>query len=162
QEAVDVAGLLLENNKRRREVGFLSQIDVKEAEVRVSEAMEELILARDFLRERKIALLQVMGKSVEPGQPLPDFEIVANLDGAAPQVDLNQLVHSALQSRPDFLQAIEEQKVENTRAKQARRQKLPELNLQFSYGYYGLSGEFDNAVRDMTDNEHTAFTGGFV
>lgn len=68
EEAVRLADDLIRENRRRLEEGMMSPIDVTQAEARRAGAQEEVVAARNFLRERKNRLLELTGRDYTFGR----------------------------------------------------------------------------------------------
>ncbi|MCF3649928.1 TolC family protein [Synoicihabitans lomoniglobus] len=144
--AVSVADRFLAETDRRRELGLLSPVDVSEARVRVSEANEELIQARDFLRERQLEMVRLLslptGADGRTAQPM----VSARLLDAAPVHTIAEFFPAALEQRPDYQLALKRVAKEGMRKSAASNERLPQLDLRFSYGLYGLSGDYQSAI----------------
>ena len=144
--AVSVADRFLKETQRRQELGLLGTVDVAEARVRVSESNEELIQAKDFLRERQIDMVRLL--AIEPAVDgrSARLTVQADLLDAAPSWHFGQFYPAALELRPDYLLARERVGQESLRKTAARNEQLPQLDLHFSYGVYGLSGGYRQAI----------------
>ncbi|MCD8482582.1 MAG: TolC family protein [Verrucomicrobia bacterium] len=161
RDALGLAETLLEDNRRRVELGRMSQLDVTQAQVQVSQAEEEVILAEDFLRDRRAAMARVMYGT--PTADVLDFEVKGEL--SVPQISNMQveaLRRSALDQRPDYLLAIALKDQEEVRRHYARNQRLPELDLTLNYGLTGLANTTRNSFRRMEDLDTTQWSVGVV
>lgn len=160
QDAEKSAAQLLDDNRRRQSVGRMSPLDVAQAEVKLSEAREEVLLARDFLRERRIALLKLISPSFEAAE-LPEFAVQAEFSEAtAPSAA--ELIGSARTRRPDYLLARHEVSIAGLRHGRARNGALPRLDLKFSYGLNGLDASWRDTFSRATKLHEPQWTGGFV
>ncbi len=161
QEAVELAETLLEENQKRVELGRMSQLDITQAKVQVSQAEEEVILAEDFLRDRKAALVRLIHSRRNPD--ILNFSVLGELESdPIPTPNAVQLERLAWLHRPDFLLARALVEQESVRRHYARNQMLPELNLQFNYGFTGLSNSVRNSFRRMEDMDTTQWSAGLV
>ncbi len=157
--AVDVANQFLNETQRRRELGMLSPVDVVEANVRVSEATEELIQARDFLRERQLELVRLLSLATETaGAPRPT--VAAELLETAPVFSTAEFFPAALEVRPDYQLALQRVGQESIRKDAAANERLPQLDLHFSYGLYGLAGEYGDAIDRAYSADEPQWSGG--
>lgn len=159
-DAVSVADRFLEETARREELGMLGRVDVAEARVRVSEANEELIQAKDFLRERQIETVRLLALEPASDGSTPRPTVQANLLDAAPTLSFAQFYPAALQLRPDFLLAQDRVEQESLRKAAARNERLPQLDLHFSYGVYGLSGGYQQAFDIAYDGREPQWGAG--
>jgi outer membrane protein TolC len=160
-EAVDVAVRLRTENEKRVSVGKMIALDVTEADVKVSEAREELILAEDFLRERRLKLLKLLVERFEPGT-IPTFTVSAPLDVKVPAQSPDELVAEALAHRPDYLMALEQAKKDKTGYNAARSARLPQLDLKFSYGLGGLDDTPYQTYAQIVSDHQAQWSAGAV
>lgn len=158
--AVDVARQFLAETERRRELGMLSPVDVAEANVRVSEATEELIQARDFRRERQLEMVRLLalpnGPSGNTAQPV----VAARLLESAPRFSPTEFYPAALEVRPDYQLALQRADQELLRRSAARNERLPQMDLHFSYGLYGLAGDYGSALDRAYSADEPQWSGG--
>lgn len=144
--ALQVAERFLQETTRRRELGFLSPVDVAEARVRVSEATEELLQAKDFHRERQLEIVRLLALEPEADGSTPRPTVQADLLSAPPTVQMQDFFPAALEYRPDYLLARERIEQEKFRRTAARNERLPQLDVHFSYGLHGLQASYEDAL----------------
>lgn len=144
--ALDVARRFLRETERRRELGLLGPVDVAEARVRVSEADEELLRAQDFHRERQLEMVRLLALEPGPDGITPQPTVSADLLAAPPALQVTDFYPAALDLRPDYLLAGERIEQEKTRRTAARSERLPQLDVHFSYGLHGLHSSYDDAL----------------
>jgi outer membrane protein len=161
REAEGVASLLLDENQRRFDAGTMAPIDVSQAEVRLSEAVEERILAQDFLRDRRVGFLKLVLSEYSEAS-IPRFEVVETLPEQNANLDASELVRQAQTKRPDLNFAREEANKESIRVNFARSAALPELNLNFTYGIGGLEGTYSRSFEDTFDGGQPRWSAGVV
>lgn len=159
-DAVRVADRFLAETTRRQELGLLGSVDVAEARVRVSEANEELIQAKDFRRERQIETVRLLALEPAADGSTPRPSVQAKLLDSAPEMTFAQFYPAALAVRPDFLLAQERVEQESLRKAAARNERLPQLDLHFSYGVYGLSGGYQQALDIAYDGREPQWGAG--
>lgn len=159
-EAEQSAARLLGDNRRRLEVGRASPLDVSQAEVRVSEAREEVLLARDFLRDRRVALLRLISPDFTAAR-LPELTVRADFVPVAPPAAAELLAH-ARQHRPDVRLAADESAIAALRHRRARNGALPQLDLNFTYGLNGLESSWGDTLYRATRANEPQWSGGLV
>ena len=159
-DAVGVADRFLKETARREELGLLGRVDVAEARVRVSEANEELIQARDFLRERQIETVRLLSLPPAADGSTARPTVQAQLLDEAPRLKFAQFYPAALDVRPDYQLAMERVEQETVRKMAARNERLPQLDLHFSYGVYGLSGGYQEAMDIVYDADEPQWGAG--
>lgn len=161
KDAVKLAEQLLSESQQRYEAGRMSALDVAQAEVKVSEAQEAVLLARDFLRERQVSLLKLISPTFD-ALALPDFTVSTQFSSNYEVGSVPALINSAKEGRPDFLLAQEELTTAGLRRSQTRNGSLPALDLQFSYGLNGLADSWSNSIDTVWDADQPTWRAGFV
>ncbi len=148
RESIELAEQFVRENKRRVEEGRMSEIEVVQAETRLSEAKEEALQAKGFYIQRlnRLRALIYADANEYHDQPLRiDYEF----DGDRNLPGRDDLLWSAKNRNPNYLLAkkqIEERSISLDRAEQ---DILPELNLVAGVGYQGLG--FDNIHSAIDD-----------
>lgn len=160
QDADGLARQLLDESSRRFDVGRMSALDVAQAEVKVSEAEESVLLARDFLRERQVALIKLISPSFD-AMTLPDFRVSTQFSTNYSVGVVQSLIAQAEAGRPDFLLAQEELATAGLRHGRSRNGSLPALDLQFSYGLNGLSDSAGRSMDRIWDANEPSWRAGF-
>lgn len=140
QQSLDLSRQQLKDNRTRVEVGTMAAIDIVEAEAEVARNEESVIVAESQIRTAEDRLRALV---MNPDQP--DFWSVTLEPAEAPElkaqaVDIDAAVRNALDNRTD-LQAARKQ-LDNARlnVQLYHNQKLPNVDLNVSYGLVGLGG----------------------
>lgn len=146
QEDLNQAKALLDENRKRVQIGVLSPLDVTQAEAGVAEREEAVIIAERVIRDNENALKRFMSQNVMEFRGISlvpvDYPIVQMVE-----TDVARSINTALNNRPDYLQAKHELERRNILVKFNRNQLWPEVDLQGSYGLNGRSGTgFDDFV----------------
>lgn len=156
EKALELATRLLQENKRRVEVGAMAPLDEKQAEAQAASSRADLLQAQNALSLAENALKQLMSD---------DFATLASV-GFVPSGTLNasrQLfsLHDSwtkgLTQRPDYLQAKLTVEQYGIRLKYDHNQLFPQLEVFGGYGLSGTGNEFSDAfgnVRDRTQPFH--------
>lgn len=150
EKAVELAGRLVEENRRRVEVGALAPLDEKQAESQAAISRADLLEARNLLSVSENALKRLMndnfaewaGVVLEPTDPL---EAVLHL------FDLQDSWTKGLTQRPDILQAKLEVERYGIQLKYTYNQLFPQLEAFGGLGYGGSSTEFSGAFNDVRE-----------
>jgi len=141
RKSLETANALLGQTEIQFEVGVVSKVEVVEAEAGVADRDFNLIAADNRYRTAQDRLINlVLGAGltadsklqIEPTDPPKDYVTY--------HVDAELATRRAFQQRPELKiadDAIERQKLQ---LKFAKNERLPGLNLQFTYGNRGLAG----------------------
>jgi outer membrane protein TolC len=155
---------LVAYSERRRELGFLSPYEVKQAEVQLSFDRENLLLAKNVFLERQF----IMKSLVLPAFETRDRQIYLPTEIPSlkvPPLRRDDLLAIAYQKRLDYKAAILGAEAEDVRLKFARNQAYPQLDIVGSYGWSGLDSSYPSAVGQMMESQanqwQIGITGGF-
>jgi len=157
REDLDRAKRLLDENRKRVQVGVMSPLDVTQAEAGVAEREEAVIVAERAIKDNENALKRLISSDVrfllsETLVPL-DYPLVEMIEA-----DTARSTRTALEQRPDFIAAKHEVERQNILVKYNRNQLWPELDLQASYGMNGLAGSgFHTLTARQLGNDNNAW-----
>lgn len=150
KESIALAQALLEENRRRVELGRMPAINVTQAQARVAEAEAELIQAQNFYQQRQNQLQELtQGNYILDA---PDYQLIG-VESSLPPVP-SSLVHedlakAMLTQNPDFMAAMKGVETEGVRVMYNKNQVYPEINLRMSIGTSGLENDFGSSYSDF-------------
>jgi outer membrane protein TolC len=153
QDAIAASEKLLGQNRRRLELGFMSPIDVSQAEVAVSTDREALLLAKGAFMERMFALKRLILDDYQVNDPrvfIPDT--APRL--IPPKIDRPYFMKTAFEQRYDYQNALLEADAQDVRLRYARNQAYPQIDIFGTYGLNGLQGNYGDAF-DQAASGHT-------
>lgn len=150
-DAIDLAKKLYEDNKRRVEQGRMSEIDVMQAETRISEAEEEALQAEIFHLTRVNQLRALIYEDTEDWHDVP-LTIQGQLKLREDLPERSSLVEAAKENNSQYLAAIEQIEERDISYQRSRKDMLPAVNVVGSIGYQGL--DFDDSYKSMQDYEN--------
>ncbi len=161
EEAVAVAEALVRDNQRRVDEGRMAPIDVTQAKSRLSEAREELLLAQNFLSQRRNTLRELTRDQFDlDGAPFtvdPAFIV-----RTAPAIDRDKALVTLFKSNPTYLASVELASSEDIRIAYAKNQRWPRVDLKASFGYNGLSDNFSDSYSDYSNRDEPTYSVGLV
>ena len=148
EKSLETARALLEQSQAQYEVGVVSRVDVVESEAGVAD--REFNLIRDRATEKNIQdelIDLVLGpflaaKTVLQVIPTerPDVLPVSG-------VDVEAATEKAFKNRPELAVAREDVQGRKVQAQFRRNQRLPQFDIEGSWGYNGLSGRTNDDCR---------------
>ena len=161
EEAVAVAESLVRDNQRRVDEGRMSPIDVTQAQSRLSESKEELLLANNFLSQRRNTLIELTRDNFKFDDPAftvdPSFIV-----REAPEIARDASLAALFEHNPTYLGSIEATKGEDIRIAYAKNQNWPRVDLKASFGYNGLNNSYSRAYDDYGNRDQPSFSLGVV
>jgi outer membrane protein TolC len=142
QRSVETARALLDQVETQYEVGVVSKVDVVEAEAGVAERDFDLIVADNAYRNAQDRLIDIVlgpyltGSATLTFQPTDDPESYTVFE-----VDADEAVDEAFSKRPEL--EVVRKTIERNEIQQrfAKNQRLPQFDVNLSYGFSGLAGE---------------------
>jgi outer membrane protein TolC len=140
-QSLELARESLRNNRTRVEVGTMAPIDIVEAEAEVARNEEAVIVAEANIRSFEDRLRALV---MNPSSP--DFWSVRieptdqALLGAPRAIDVDAAIQNAIQNRTDVIQTRKQLESAGININYFSNQRLPDINLEASYGLTGLGG----------------------
>lgn len=161
QQAVTLAENLVHETQRRVDEGKMSKLDIIQARVRLSEAREELLLAHNFLAQRRNTLREVTRDKfdMEDTDWLVDS---AYLTHTAPALDRNALLARMFETSPAYLAGLEQARSEDLRIAYAKNQRWPRVDLKASLSDNGLRNDWSSAYTDIKNRRGPDWSAGLV
>jgi outer membrane protein TolC len=153
EDAIAAGEKLLGQNRRRLDLGFMSPIDVRQAEVAVSTDREALLISKGFFMERQFALKRLILDELQSG----DHRIFIPMTAPrlpVPKIERSEFMQTALARRYDYLSAMLDAEVQEVRLRFARNQLWPQVDLVGTYGINGLQGNYGDSF-DQAASGHT-------
>lgn len=161
EEAVALAQNLVHETDRRVQEGKMGRLDVIQAKVRLSEAQEELLLAKNFLSQRRNSLRELTREKFDLDEP--DWLVDGSyLNHTAPALDRNKLLALMFERNPSYLSGVEQARSEDIRIAYAKNQRWPRVDLKASLSENGLSDYWGRSYTDMRNRNGPDWSAGLV
>ena len=143
----ELAQELLDQNRKREQVGTMSPLDVIQAEAGVAESEQNVILTARTIKDNENTLKRLICQQVT------EFRGVSLVPVDQPMVqmvalDVGESTRTALQMRADYLSALHTLESQNISVQFNRNQLWPQVDLTGSYAFNGRGHSFD----DFNDN----------
>ncbi|MBI5345118.1 MAG: TolC family protein [Deltaproteobacteria bacterium] len=151
KESLKLAGTLLLQNIKRLNSGVIPPIEVTQAEAAAAARKDDLILAEKLLRERGNAMKLMISKDV---YTLKDtvIEPADRPEVRRFEASLEESVKAAFSSRPDYLEIKSGIEKTNISIRYAENQRLPQVDIEASYGFNGLGSSLSGSFSNVADN----------
>jgi len=159
QKALELAQRLLDENRKRVEVGALAPLDEKQSEAAVAARQADLIAAQRNLDFLENALKQLLsddfaGWNRERLEPSDGLTVERQL------FDLQDSWTKGLMQRPEYLQAQLDLEQNGLRLKYDRNQLYPQLDVFGTFGYSGSGDVFNDAFQEVGDRDRPFYSYG--
>ncbi|MBN1270798.1 MAG: TolC family protein [Candidatus Aminicenantes bacterium] len=141
RQSLQLALDLLEENKRKIEVGTMPPIEIYTAEAEVANQKADILAAEALVRNNQDRLRRIINIPLDSEENAKEI-----LPSDKPKFDKREItfedaLNTALEKRPDLEVIRIDLKTKKYNVRYANNQLLPELNLQASYWSPGISGD---------------------
>ncbi len=161
-EAVKVANDLVRENQRRVDEGRMAPIDVTQAQSRSSEAREELLIARNFLAQRRNVLRELTRDNFDLDDTNEFIVDTSFATTEVPAISRDQALGELFNHNPSYLASREVTKAEDVRIAYAENQRWPRVDLKASIGYNGLNRTIEMSYKNYWERSDPSWSAGVV
>ncbi len=149
KENLDFYATLVEEAKIKLKNGMGSELDLKQSDMRLNQALtgqEETTLQ---LKEYDRRLKLLFGEEKWDSE-LASFSLDLIVDAIPEELDPKKMIKTAFEKRPDFIAATNETKLQETALNIGKENKKPDLSAVLSWGKQGRSTQ-KSLASDMRD-----------
>ena len=157
-DSLEVAEKILRDNKARAEVGKSSELEVIQAQAGVADRKAKLDQARQTSFDYASKLSTLYSRTTTPGAPLPraiDKPVLVE-----EPLQAMESYEAAFKQNPDYLIRREQVDQEHLRVSYMKNQRLPQLDLQSSFGLNGLGNSPGASWNDWTHRDYPTWSVG--
>ncbi len=149
EASLELARLVLEQNRIQAEVGSMAALDVVQAEAEVASRNQQWVVAKFNRKIQEDQLKKLISSRQDPGRIAADIAPLSRPAAPPPQRDdLGSAIESALENRPEVKQQRLEIENRKIQVDFTRNQLKPVLDIVASYSQNGLGG--DRLIRDTS------------
>ncbi len=145
-QALELATKLLEDNRKRVQIGVMAPLEITQAESGVAGREEDVILANQEVNQRMNELRNLISQNMSDIQDRPIHPTESPRDTLIPLGPRAEVIAGAMDCRPDYLSAKLAVDQSHLQLKYDEHQRYPQVDLKGSYGYNGLGGNFQRSV----------------
>lgn len=145
QGSVDVAKIVLQDNKERLEAGKTTELEVLQAEAGLALRESNLTEAQQRRVDAAARLDALLGRKANQGSMVVPSE---KLNEAISTLPATEALLESFQSHPAYLAQTERCNQAGIRLVYAENERLPQLDLRASYGYNGLGDNLKGTLDD--------------
>ena len=155
QQSLQLAQKLLNDNKRQVEIGTLAPIEIVRAEAEVAAREQDLTVSQTQVQQQETILKNALSKSGVASPLIAEAHIVPTSRITVPKVEpiepIQDLIGSALQSRPELAQSRIRLTNSDISLKAVRNSMLPSVDL--------IGTLTNNALAGQVNERFAAFPG---
>jgi len=152
EKAVELATRLVEENKKRVEVGAMAPLDEKQAEAQAAASQADLISARNALAVQGHLLKKLITDQYSEWADIVP-EPSGTLESPLQLFDRQDSWSKGLTQRPEMLQAKLDLERAGIQLKYDYNQLFPQLDLKVGGGYSGSTPEFSGVLGDIEQRD---------
>ncbi|HEX7766016.1 MAG TPA: TolC family protein [Nitrospira sp.] len=162
QAALKAAEELLATNRAKTKAGVMSIVDVLQAEAAVASRVEQVLVAEKSIRDQEDQLRRLLN----PGEE--ELRQDVRLTPTDPPVivleplSLQEAIDTAIEQRPEIVQAKKNLESGELNKQFARNQLLPTLSLQGTMGMAGLGKDYGDSVSKNFGGDFYNYGAGLV
>jgi outer membrane protein TolC len=162
QAALKAAEELLATNRAKTKAGVMSIVDVLQAEAAVASRVEQVLVAEKSIRDQEDQLRRLLNPGEEElRQDMRLTPIDAPVVVLEP-LSLQEAIDTAIEQRPEIVQAKKNLESGELNKQFARNQLLPTLSFQGTMGMAGLGKDYGDSVSKNLSGDFYNFGAGLV
>ena len=162
QAALSAADELLASNRAKKKAGIMSIVDVLQAEAAVASRVEQVLVAERVIHDQEDQLRRLLNPGEENlRQDMHITPADAPLTMLAP-LSLQEAIDTAIEQRPEIVQAKKNMESGEINKEFARNQLLPTLSLQGTIGLSGLGKDYGDSVSRNFSGDFYNYGAGVV
>ena len=162
EAALKAAQELLASNRAKTKAGIMSIVDVLQAEAAVASRVEQVLVADKTIRDQEDQLRRLLNPAEEDlRQDLrltPLDQPVVTLE----PISLQEAIDTAIEQRPEIVQAKKNMETSDLNTKFAKNQILPTLSFQGTMGMAGLGKDYGDSVNRNFNGDYYNYGAGLV
>ncbi len=162
QAALKAAEELLATNRAKTKAGVMSIVDVLQAEAAVASRVEQVLVVEKSIRDQEDQLRRLLNPGEEDLRQdvrlTPTDAPVVVLE----PLSLQEAIDTAIEQRPEIVQAKKNLESGELNKQFARNQLLPTLSLQGTVGMAGLGKDYGDSVSKNLGGDFYNYGAGLV
>ena len=159
EKALELATRLLNENRKRVEVGAMAPLDEKQAESQAATSEAGLIAARNSLSSQENVLKRLLSDDFGKWASVTIIPS-GTLEAVRSIYDLQDSWTKGLTQRPELLQAKLDLQKAGIQVKYTRNQLYPQLDAFVTYGWNGSGREYSDAFGDWGSGDRPYYSYG--
>ncbi len=160
--AVNLAQQLVDENARKVQLGALAPLDQRQAESQAASSQSDLLAAQLAQAVQENTLKSLLDPihldQWREVTPVPSESLLAVPENP----DLSQSLRTAIDSRPEMLQAKITVEKQHLAIKYTQNQLYPELDLKGSYGFNAVGALFGRTVETIREGTDPTYSYGLA
>lgn len=162
QAALKAAEELLAANRAKAKAGVMSIVDVLQAEAAVASRVEQVLVAEKAIRDQEDQLRRLLNPGEEDLRQDVHLTPVDSPVTYLEPISLQEAIDTAIERRPEIVQAKKNIESGELNKQFARNQLLPTLSFQGTMGLAGLGGDYGESFTRNFSGDFYNYGAGLV
>jgi outer membrane protein TolC len=162
QAALKAAQELLAANRAKAKAGIMSIVDVLQAEAAVASRVEQVLVAEKAIRDQEDQLRRLLNPGEEDLRQDMGLTPIDQPITVLEPLSLQEAIDTAIEQRPEIVQAKKNVESGELNKQFARNQLLPTLSFQGTFGLSGLGGNYGDSFTKNFSGDFYNYGAGLV
>ena len=162
EAALKAAQELLASNRAKAKAGIMSIVDVLQAEAAVASRVEQVLVADKTIRDQEDQLRRLLNPAEEDLRQDLRLTPLDQPTVTLEPISLQEAIDTAIEQRPEIVQAKKNMETSDINSKFAKNQILPTLSFQGTMGMAGLGKDYGDSVNKNLSGDYYNYGAGLV
>ena len=162
EAALKAAQELLASNRAKTKAGIMSIVDVLQAEAAVASRVEQVLVADKTIRDQEDQLRRLLNPAEEDLRQDLRLTPLDQPTVTLEPISLQEAIDTAIEQRPEIVQAKKNMETSDINSKFAKNQILPTLSFQGTMGMAGLGKDYGDSVNKNLSGDYYNYGAGLV
>ncbi len=162
EAALKAAQELLASNRAKAKAGIMSIVDVLQAEAAVASRVEQVLVTEKTIRDQEDQLRRLLNPTEEDLRQDVHLTLLDQPVATLEPISLQEAIDTAIEHRPEIVQAMKNMETSDLNTKFAKNQILPNLSFQGTMGMAGLGKDYGNSVNNNFSGDFYNYGAGLV
>jgi outer membrane protein TolC len=146
EAALKAAQELLASNRAKAKAGIMSIVDVLQAEAAVASRVEQVLVADKTIRDQEDQLRRLLNPAEEDLRQDLRLTPLDQPTMTLEPISLQEAIATAIEQRPEIVQAKKNMETSDINSKFAKNQILPTVSFEGTMGLAGLGKDYGDSV----------------
>ncbi len=162
EAALKAAQELLATNRAKAKAGVMSIVDVLQAEAAVASRVEQVLIAEKAIRDQEDQLRRLLNPAEEDLRQDTRLTLLDQPVVSLEPISLQEAIDTAIEHRPEVVQAKKNVDSSELNTKFAKNQLLPTLSFQGTMGLAGLGKDYGDSLSRNLSGDFYNYGAGLV
>jgi outer membrane protein TolC len=162
EAALKAAQELLASNRAKAKAGVMSIVDVLQAEAADASRVEQVLIAEKAIRDQEDQLRRLLNPAEEDLRQDTRLTLLDQPVVSLEPISLQEAIDTAIEHRPEIVQAKKNIDTSELNTKFAKNQLLPTLSFQGTMGLAGLGKDYSDSLNRNLSGDYYNYGAGLV